>query len=64
MCSSKEATYSTLTKMREKCIRPEDISYMKNGGTIGMEDKIVIITGANSGIGKAATLKFATEGFM
>ncbi|HBI02668.1 MAG TPA: short-chain dehydrogenase [Paenibacillaceae bacterium] len=28
-----------------------------------MNDKIVIITGANSGIGKAATLKFATEGY-
>ena len=28
-----------------------------------MEDKIVMITGANSGIGKAATLKFATEGY-
>ncbi|HEY2494046.1 MAG TPA: SDR family NAD(P)-dependent oxidoreductase [Paenibacillus sp.] len=28
-----------------------------------MIDKIVIITGANSGIGKAATLKFATEGY-
>ena len=28
-----------------------------------MKDKIVIITGANSGIGKAASLKFATEGY-
>jgi len=28
-----------------------------------MKAKIVIITGANSGIGKAATLKFATEGY-
>jgi NAD(P)-dependent dehydrogenase (short-subunit alcohol dehydrogenase family) len=28
-----------------------------------MSDKIVIITGANSGIGKAATIKFATEGY-
>ncbi|MCZ2259925.1 DEAD/DEAH box helicase [Sporosarcina sp. G11-34] len=29
MCSSKEATYLTLTKMRQKCIQPEDISYME-----------------------------------
>ena len=36
---------------------------MTKGGALGMEDKIVIITGANSGIGKAATLKFATEGY-
>ncbi|AJS58138.1 SDR family NAD(P)-dependent oxidoreductase [Paenibacillus sp. IHBB 10380] len=28
-----------------------------------MIDKIVIVTGANSGIGKAATLRFATEGY-
>lgn len=28
-----------------------------------MNDKIVIITGANSGIGKAATIKFAKEGY-
>ena len=28
-----------------------------------MEGKIVIITGANSGIGKAAAIKFATEGY-
>jgi NAD(P)-dependent dehydrogenase (short-subunit alcohol dehydrogenase family) len=31
--------------------------------TIGLENKIVIITGANSGIGKAATLRFAIEGY-
>ena len=29
-----------------------------------MEDKIVIITGANSGIGKAATIKFCKEGYI
>jgi len=29
-----------------------------------MNDKIVIITGANSGIGKAATIKFAREGYI
>jgi len=28
-----------------------------------MKDKIVMITGANSGIGKSAALKFATEGY-
>ncbi|TVY03054.1 SDR family NAD(P)-dependent oxidoreductase [Cohnella terricola] len=28
-----------------------------------MRDKIVVITGANSGIGKAASLKFASEGY-
>lgn len=28
-----------------------------------MNNKIVVITGANSGIGKAASLKFATEGY-
>jgi NAD(P)-dependent dehydrogenase (short-subunit alcohol dehydrogenase family) len=28
-----------------------------------MKDKIVIITGANSGIGKAAAIKFASEGY-
>lgn len=28
-----------------------------------MKDPIVIITGANSGIGRAATIKFATEGY-
>ncbi|MBS4201267.1 SDR family NAD(P)-dependent oxidoreductase [Bacillus sp. FJAT-49732] len=28
-----------------------------------MKEKIVMITGANSGIGKAASLKFATEGY-
>lgn len=30
---------------------------------VNMKDKIVIITGANSGIGKAATIKFAREGY-
>ena len=29
MCSSKEATCLTLTKMLEKCVEPEDISYME-----------------------------------
>lgn len=29
-----------------------------------MKKKIVIITGANSGIGKAAALKFVTEGYQ
>ena len=29
MCSSKEAAYLTLTKMRQKCTKPEDISYME-----------------------------------
>jgi len=29
MCSSKEATCLTLTKMLEKCTKPEDISYME-----------------------------------
>lgn len=28
-----------------------------------MDDKIVVITGANSGIGKAAAIKFASEGY-
>ncbi|WP_040951788.1 SDR family NAD(P)-dependent oxidoreductase [Gorillibacterium massiliense] len=28
-----------------------------------MKDKVVVITGANSGIGKAAALRFATEGY-
>lgn len=28
-----------------------------------MNDKVVIITGANSGIGKAATIRYATEGY-
>lgn len=28
-----------------------------------MKDKVVIITGANSGIGKAAAIKFAQEGY-
>ncbi len=31
--------------------------------SVNMKDKIVIITGANSGIGKAATIKFASEGY-
>lgn len=29
MCSSKEATYLTLTKMRQKCMHPEDTSYIE-----------------------------------
>ena len=28
MCSSKEATYLTLTKMRQRCSKPEDIAYI------------------------------------
>jgi len=30
---------------------------------VRMKDKIVVITGANSGIGKAAAIKFASEGY-
>ena len=30
MCSSKEATALTLTKMLEKCTKPEDISYIED----------------------------------
>jgi SNF2 family DNA or RNA helicase len=29
MCSSKEATYLTLNKMRQKCVEPEEINYVE-----------------------------------
>jgi NAD(P)-dependent dehydrogenase (short-subunit alcohol dehydrogenase family) len=41
----------------------KDVIFLpKNRGGLLMGERTVIITGANSGIGKAATIKFATEG--
>ncbi|WP_186670931.1 DEAD/DEAH box helicase [Sporosarcina sp. BP05] len=38
MCSSKEATCMTLTNMLQKCIKPEDISYME-----GIIQKLMVL---------------------
>lgn len=49
--------------MSNKILNKRRLHYKEQGGRIIVNDKIVIITGANSGIGKASAIRFAEEGY-